>query len=78
MNTSVYIPQEIARRLDRYIASGNSTESSKNAFIVKAIEQRLNELEIKENWSPEILDWQGGDISILREEFTGFGHDLEL
>ena len=77
MNTSIHIPEEIARRLEKYISSNNSQDKSKNAFIVKAIEQRLNELDLEANWSQEILDWQGGDIPIEREEFTGFGN-LEL
>ena len=78
MNTSIHIPDEIARRLEKYISSNNSQDKSKNAFIVKAIEQRLDKLEIEANWSQEILDWQGGDIPIEREEFTGFGTDLKL
>ena len=77
MNTSIHIPEEIARRLEKYISSNNSQDKSKNAFIVKVIEQRLNELDLEANWSQEILDWQGGDIPIEREEFTGFGN-LEL
>ena len=77
MNIFVHIPEEIARRLEKYISSNNSQDKSKNAFIVRAIEQRLNELDIEANWS-EILDWQGGDIPIEREEFTGFGTNLKL
>lgn len=78
MNTSIHIPDEIAKRLDKYIRSHNCPENSRNAFIVKAIEQRLNEVETEENWSKDILDWQGVDIPIEREEFTGFGTDLNL
>ena len=78
MNTSIHIPEEIARKLDKYISSANCEDNSRNAFIVKAIEQRLSELETEENWSSEILDWQGSDIPLKREEFTGFGTDLKL
>lgn len=78
MNTSIHIPDDIAKRLDKYIRSNNCQENSRNAFIVRAIEQRLNEVETEENWSKDILNWQGGDIPIEREEFTGFGTDLTL
>lgn len=78
MNTSVHIPDDLARRLENHISSPNCEVSSKNAFIVKAIGQLLDEVESEENWCPEIMAWQGGDIEIEREEFTGFGTALEL
>ena len=77
MNTSVHIPDELARRLENHISS-NSEMKSKNAFIVKAIGQLLDEVESEENWCPEIMAWQGGGLEIEREEFTGFGLDLNL
>lgn len=77
MNTSVHIPDELARRLETHISS-NSEVASKNAFIVKAIGQLLDEVESEENWCPEIMAWQGGSLEIEREEFTGFGLDLNL
>lgn len=78
MNTSIHIPDDIAERLDKHIHSTNCQDNSRNAFIVKAIEQRLNKVEIEENWSKEILNWQGAEIPIEREDFTGFGTDLKL
>lgn len=78
MNTSVHIPDDLARRLEKYISSPNCDVASKNAFIVKAIGQLLNEVESEENWCPEIMAWQGGGFEIEREEFTGFGTDLAL
>lgn len=78
MNTSVHIPDDIARRLENYISSSNCDVNSKNAFIVKAIGQLLDEVESEENWCPEIMAWQGGDLEIEREEFTGFGTELKL
>jgi predicted transcriptional regulator len=78
MNTSIHIPDDLSRRLSRYISSSSCQDKSRNAFIIKAIEQRLNELESEENWSKEILNWQGGDVPLTREDFTGFGTKLEL
>ena len=78
MNTSVHIPDDLARRFENHISSPNCEVSSKNAFIVKVIGQLLDEVESEENWCPEIMAWQGGNIEIEREEFTGFGTDLKL
>ena len=78
MNTSIHIPNDIAKRLDKHIQSTNCQDNSRNAFIVKAIKQRLNQVEVEGNWSQEILDWQGADIPIEKEQFTGFGIDLTL
>ncbi|MEM7593166.1 MAG: hypothetical protein AAF383_16905 [Cyanobacteria bacterium P01_A01_bin.83] len=33
----------------------------------------MEEVENEENWCPEIMAWQGGELEIEREEFTGFG-----
>ena len=78
MNTSIHLPDDIACRLEKYISSPNCDVKSKNAFIVKAVGRLLAEVESGENWCSEIMAWQGGDITIEREEFTGFGVDLEL
>ena len=78
MNTSVHIPDDLARRLENHVSSSNCKVSSKNAFIVEAIRQLLDEVENEENWCEEIMTWQGGDIDLEREELTGFGIDLEL
>ena len=78
MNTSVHIPDDLARRLERHVSSSNCDVASKNAFIVKAIGQLLDEVESEENWCQEIMTWQGGGLEIEREELTGFSRDLEL
>ena len=78
MNTSVHIPDDIARRLEKYISSPNCDVKSKNAFIIKAIGQLLEEVENEENWCPQIMAWQGGGLEVEREEFMGFGNDLGL
>ena len=78
MNTSVNIPDDLARRLENHMSSPNCEVTSRNAFIVEAIKQLLDEVENEENWSEEIMNWQGCDLEFTREEFTGFGRDLEL
>ena len=78
MNTSVHIPDDLARRLENHVSSDNCKVASKNAFIVEAIRQLLDEVESEENWCEEIMAWQGGDLEIEREKFTGFGKELEL
>ena len=78
MNTSVHIPDDLARRLENHVSSSNCKLASKNAFIVEAIRQLLDEVESEENWCEEIMAWQGVDLELEREEFTGFGTDLEL
>ncbi|MEM8722264.1 MAG: hypothetical protein AAGE84_23710 [Cyanobacteria bacterium P01_G01_bin.39] len=78
MNTSVHIPEDLARRLENHISSPKCEVTSKNAFIVKAIAQLLDEVENEENWCQEIMAWQGGDLELEREKFTGFTTDLEL
>ena len=78
MNTSVHIPDDLARRLENHLSSGNCQVKSKNAFIVEAIRQLLNEVEREENWCEEIMAWEGGGLELEREEFTGFGQNLEL
>ncbi|VEP15535.1 conserved hypothetical protein [Hyella patelloides LEGE 07179] len=39
MNTSIHIPDDLARRLENHISSSKCEVKSKNAFIVKAIQQ---------------------------------------
>lgn len=78
MNTSLHLPDDLARRLEKHMLSPNCDVKSKNAFIIKAIGQLLEEVENEENWCPEIMAWQGGDLEIEREEFTGFDTNLEL
>lgn len=78
MNTSVHIPDDLARRLENHVSSPNCEVASRNAFIVEAIKQLLDEVENEENWSEEIMNWQGCDLEFQREELTGFGRELEL
>ncbi|MDJ0900607.1 MAG: hypothetical protein QNJ55_17530 [Xenococcus sp. MO_188.B8] len=78
MNTSVHIPDDLARRLENHVSSPHCKLTSKNAFIVEAIRQLLDEVESEENWCEEIMAWQGVDLELEREELTGFGTDLGL
>lgn len=78
MNTSLHIPDDLAHRLENYVSSSNCEVKSKNAFIVKAIRQLLDEVESEANWCEEIMAWQGGGLELEREELTGFSSDLEL
>lgn len=78
MNTSIHLPEELALRLEAYITSAKGEVKSKNAFIVQAVQQLLDEVESKDNWCAEIMSWQGGDLAIEREELTGFDRDLGL
>jgi|GEM_PF-3315619 len=78
MNTSVHIPDDLACRLENHMSSPKCEITSRNAFIVEAIRQLLDEVENEENWSEEIMNWQGYDLELKREEFTGFGRDLKL
>ena len=56
MNTSVHIPKELSDRLNTYL---KQNKMPKNKFIVEAIKKTLNELEDKQAWHPDILNWQG-------------------
>lgn len=78
MNSSVHIPDDLARRLENHVASSNSRVKSKNAFIVEAIRQFLDEVESDSNWCEEIMAWQGGGLDLEREELTRFDQNLEL
>ena len=78
MNTSLHIPDDLARRLENHLSSSKCEFKSKNAFIVKAVRSLLDEVENETNWCEEIMAWQGGDLEIEREELTGFNRDLEL
>ena len=78
MNTSIHIPDDLARRLENHISSAKCEVKSKNAFIVQAIRELLDEVESENNWCEEIMAWQGGNLEIEREELTGFNRDLDL
>lgn len=78
MNTSIHIPERLARRLENHISSSKCEVKSKNAFIIKAIQQLLDEVESEANWCEEIMAWQGDSLDLEREELTGFERDLGL
>lgn len=58
MNTSLYLPDELAKRLDSYVKNLQSG-ISKNKVIALAVEEFLNQKEIENQWSKEVMDWQG-------------------
>lgn len=58
MNTSLYLPDELAKKLDSYVKNLQSG-ISKNKVIALAIEEFLNQKEIENQWSKEVMDWQG-------------------
>ncbi|EAZ88365.1 ribbon-helix-helix domain-containing protein [Crocosphaera chwakensis] len=58
MNTSLYLPDELAKKLDNYVKN-LQPGISKNKVIALAIEEFLNQKEIENQWSKEVMDWQG-------------------
>ncbi|MEO1006366.1 MAG: ribbon-helix-helix protein, CopG family [Cyanobacteria bacterium J06638_38] len=54
MQTSVYLPDEVAQRLENFVGRVNH---SRNKVIVEAIEEYLDKQEQKREWSPEIQLW---------------------
>lgn len=58
MNTSLYLPDELAKRLDNYVKNLESG-ISKNKVIAIALEEFLNQQETENQWSKEVMDWQG-------------------
>ncbi len=58
MNTSLYLPDELAKKLDSYVKNLQSG-ISKNKVIALALEEFLNQKEIENQWSKEVMDWQG-------------------
>ena len=58
MNTSLYLPDALAKRLDSYVKTLQSG-TSKNKVIALALEEFLNRQDTKNQWSKEVLDWQG-------------------
>ena len=58
MNTSLYLPDKVAKRLDNYIKNLQS-ETSKNKIIALALEQFLARKDTENQWSREVMEWQG-------------------
>lgn len=56
MNTSIHIPQELSDRLTTFLSHN---QISKNKFIVEAIAKHLAEVEDKNKWHPDIVNWEG-------------------
>jgi len=54
MQTSVYIPDKVAKRLENFLVQVNH---NRNKIIVEAIEEYLDRQEKKREWSPEIQLW---------------------
>ena len=58
MNTSLYLPDELAKRLDKYVKSIPSG-TSKNKVIALALEEFLERKDLENKWSQKVMDWQG-------------------
>ena len=58
MNTSLYLPDELAERLDNYVKHLQSG-ASKNKIIALALEEFLAKKDAENKWSKEVMDWQG-------------------
>ena len=58
MNTSLYLPDELAQRLDNYVKS-QSSGVSRNKIIALALEEFLAQKDAENKWSKEVMDWQG-------------------
>ena len=54
MQTSVYIPDSVAQRLENFVGRA---DRNRNKIIVEAIEEYLDKQEQKKVWSPQIQLW---------------------
>jgi len=54
MQTSVYIPNSVAQRLENFVGKG---DLSRNKIIVEAITEYLDKQEQKQEWSHKIQLW---------------------
>lgn len=54
MQTSVYIPEAVAKRLESFVGKVNY---NRNKIIVEAIEEYLDRQEQKREWSSQIQLW---------------------
>lgn len=77
MNTSVYLPDSLAQRLEKYIAD-RQPEISKNRVIALAIEQFLNREDAENRWSQAVMDWQGVEGFELNREEGLLGFEEEV
>ncbi|MGF1539809.1 MAG: hypothetical protein ACFCU5_05045 [Pleurocapsa sp.] len=68
MNTSLYLPNELAQRLNKYINT-LPRKTSKNRIIALALEQFLDRQNAENSWSQAVIDWQGVEgFELEREE----------
>ena len=58
MNTSLYLPDNLAKRLDNYLKNLQSG-TSKNKVIALALEEFLDRQDTENRWSKAVMDWQG-------------------
>ena len=58
MNTSLYLPDELAKRLEKYVKTLQSG-SSRNKVIALAVEEFLDRQDTASQWSRDVLEWQG-------------------
>ncbi|MGD1920796.1 MAG: hypothetical protein ACFCAD_19080 [Pleurocapsa sp.] len=72
MNTSLHLPDDVAKRLDAYI-SQNKEKISRNKIIVRAIEEMLERNKPKSHWSDEVLNWKGEPGLELDRESQDWG-----
>ena len=74
MQTSVYIPDKVAKRLEDFVGKVND---NRNKIIVEAIEEYLDRQEQKREWSPLIQSWfsqpEVEEELVLRREDHGWG-----
>lgn len=72
MNTSIHIPDPLAQRLNDCLEKLNKkSRITRNAVIVKAIEDWLDNQEPVNEWSEEIKDWCSKpetDFDLARDE----------
>lgn len=54
MQTSVYIPEQVAKRLENFVGK---VSHKRNKIIVEAIEEYLDRQEQQKQWSPQIQLW---------------------
>ena len=58
MQTSIYLPDELADRLKKYLEYSKEKDS-KNAVITQALDEYLVKQELNIQWSDRFKQWQG-------------------
>lgn len=78
MNTSLYLPDKLAKKLDDYIKNLQSG-TSKNKVIALALEQFLDRQDAENKWSKEVMEWQGvAGFELDRDEGLLNEDDLDV